>query len=108
MARSLILLVFVIAGLALTFRFHGRKRRRLLWTWLVGVLLAGGGCVGALGWLGAETSGRANLFHAVPPILWSGLFVAGAVIIVLNTLHVLIEAGRPKPGRQTYIPKNDE
>ena len=73
--------------LALGLRGHGAKRVARMYG--LGIILSLGGCVGTLGWLGAETSGRNNLFHEVNPLVWSGLFFAGIVILVVTSIIVI-------------------
>ena len=108
MAYGTILLLLVIIGLAMTFRVEQPRRRGLWWSWLLAALLAGGGCAGALGWVGAETSGRDNLFHMVNPLVWTGLFVAGAVMLVMNAVRVFSDASRPRRGEPRSLPRDDD
>ena len=89
MSVGSLLILFVIVGLLFAVRLPGNTLRRLALAYALGLTLALGGCFGALAWVGAETSGNKNLFHAVNPYVWSGSFVAGLVILVVNTVRAI-------------------
>ena len=92
MPLELLLVVLIIAGIVAAIRLPGPNGRRARKTLLIGLVLSLGGCGGALGWLGAETSGRSSLFSDVNPYLFTGVFLVGVAMMVGGAAIALIGA----------------
>jgi hypothetical protein len=86
LAVEFLLLIFVLVGGVLAFRRRGAVARRARRFLLAGLVAGLTGCVGALSWLGAETSGRSNPFHEVNPYLWTALFGVGLLLMLVGAV----------------------
>lgn len=99
MALEPLLLLVILVGAGFAFTRRGpaaRRARRLLFT---GGVLGLTGCVGALSWLDAETSGRGNLMHGVNPYLWTALFVIGVLVMLAGAIGGLLARPTDAPAR---------
>lgn len=92
------LILLMLVGLVLLPSLQGRHARVLKQIFLVGLISTLGGCVGVLGWLGAETSGQDNLFHGVNPYVWSGLFSLGGLLLLVAAVGaIILRLAKAKP-----------
>ena len=89
MPIDILIIGFIVVGVIFAFRLRGDDARRVAKMYGLAVLLSLGGCVGSLAWLGAETSGNSNPLDGVNPYIWAGLFVAGVVVAVVNSITVI-------------------
>lgn len=95
------ILIVVLVGLAVMVGLKGRAARHLKQVFVAGLLTALGGCVGVLGWLGAETSGQGNIFHGVDPDIWVSLFSLGAALVLgAAVAAIALRLARPSPPDQ--------
>lgn len=86
MSIGFITFILILVGSVLLFKQQGRVVRHIKMIFVTGVMLALGGCIGALSWLGAETSGNSNIFHHVNPYIWTAIFVFGICILIVATI----------------------
>jgi len=89
MPLHFIIIPLIIMGIIALFGLKGLNAKRMRKMFVAGVFLSLGGCVGALGWLGAETSGHRNMFHGVHPLVWVVLFGLGVVVLVVASYMTL-------------------
>lgn len=94
MALELFLLPLILIGGFVAFRLPGADGRRARRLMLFGLISSVGGCVGSLGWLGAETSGSGGFFGQVNPLFFAALFVIG--VLVMGAGAVVALSGRAK------------
>jgi len=89
-AVEILVLVFIAMGVLLSFSLTGPAARAARKWYIIGLCTALGGCLGALSWLGAETSGSNNFANSINPFIWTGIFLLGLGIIVANSLRVIL------------------
>ena len=86
MSAGFLVLLLIIAGFVLAFRLRGPALKRALKYYAVAAVLLVLGGVGALAWLGGETSGTANVFSETNPYVWSAIFVGGVLVLAVNSV----------------------
>ena len=79
----------MLLGLVALFSLKGGGARRVKMMFGYGLILSLGGCVGALGWLGVETSGHRNIFHAAHPLIWVGCFGIGVAVLLVASFSAM-------------------
>lgn len=89
MGLEFIAVILILVALPLSFRLRGAAARRARKAYAIGLVLILGGCVGSLAWLDAETSGSSNVFHALNPFIYAGMFIAGFLLLAVNSVMVI-------------------
>lgn len=89
MALEIFAVVLIIIGIGMSFKLKGAAARSARKWFAIGIALFLGGCYGTFSWLDAETSGVGNFANSINPFFWAGMFVAGFLVMAVNSVQVI-------------------